>query len=161
MKSIDQVDLGNKRVFIRCDFNVPTDDQGNITDDTRIRAHLRTIGYAVDKGAKVILASHMGRPKGKRNDKYSLKRVAVRLSELAGKPVTFIDDCVGEPVVKAVSAMKSGDMILLENLRFYIGEEKNDEEFANSWLSSAMSTSMTPLQFPTGQQLRTRQSRVS
>ena len=130
MKSIDQVDLGNKRVFIRCDFNVPTDDQGKITDDTRIRAHLRTIGYAVDKGAKVILASHMGRPKGKRSDKYSLKQVAVRLSELVGKPVTFLDDCVGEQVVKAVSAMKSGDLILLENLRFYIGEEKNDEEFA-------------------------------
>ena len=130
MKSIDQVDLGNKRVFIRCDFNVPTDDQGRITDDTRIKAHLRTIGYAVDKGAKVILASHMGRPKGKRNEKYSLKAVAVRLSELAGKPVAFVDDCVGEQVVKAVSAMKSGDLVLLENLRFYIGEEKNDEEFA-------------------------------
>ncbi|MDR2017656.1 MAG: phosphoglycerate kinase [Syntrophobacterales bacterium] len=130
MKSIDQVDLRSKRVFIRCDFNVPTDDQGNITDDTRIRAHLRTIGYAVDKDAKVILASHMGRPKGKRNDKYSLEQVALRLSELTGKPVTFLDDCVGERVEKAVSAMKGGDLILLENLRFYIGEEKNDEEFA-------------------------------
>ena len=130
MKSIDQVDLGSKRVLIRTDFNVPTDDQGNITDDTRIKAHLRTIDYAVGKGAKVILASHMGRPKGKRNDKYSLKQVAVRLSELAKKPVTFLDDCVGEKVEKAVSEMKAGDIILLENLRFYIGEEKNDEEFA-------------------------------
>ncbi len=130
MKSIDQMELAGKRVFIRVDFNVPTDDQGNITDDTRIRAHLRTIDYATGKGAKVILASHMGRPKGKRNEKYTLKQVGVRLSELAAKPVTFLDDCVGETVEKAVAAMKAGDIILLENLRFYIGEEKNDEEFA-------------------------------
>ncbi len=130
MKSIDQIDLGGKKVLIRVDFNVPTDDQGNITDDTRVKAHLRTIDYAVGKGAKVILASHMGRPKGKKNDKYSLKQVAVRLAELSGKKVTFIDDCVGEKVESAVAAMKDGDVILLENLRFYIGEEKNDPEFA-------------------------------
>ena len=130
MKSIDQLDLANKRVLIRTDFNVPTDDQGNITDDTRVRAHVRTINFAVNKGAKVILASHMGRPKGKRNEKYSLKQVAVRLAELTGKPVTFIDDCVGPAVEQAVAAMNAGDVILLENLRFYIGEEKNDPEFA-------------------------------
>jgi phosphoglycerate kinase len=130
MKSIDQIDITNKRIFARVDFNVPTDDQGNITDDTRIKAHLPTINYAVGKNAKIILASHMGRPKGKRNDKYSLKRVAIRLSELAAKPVTFLDDCVGPQVEAAVAAMKGGDIVLLENLRFYIGEEKNDPEFA-------------------------------
>lgn len=130
MKSIEQVDLKNKRVFVRADFNVPTDGQGTITDDTRIRAHLRTINYALDKGAKVILASHMGRPKGKKSDKYSLKPVAKRLSELLGKEVPFLDDCVGEKVVNAVTSMKGGDAVLLENLRFYIGEEKNDPEFA-------------------------------
>ncbi|HEY3276338.1 MAG TPA: phosphoglycerate kinase [Syntrophorhabdaceae bacterium] len=130
MKSIDQIDLAGKRVFIRVDFNVPTDDAGNITDDTRIKAHLKTIGYAAEKGAKVILASHMGRPKGKRDDKFSLKRAAARLSELSGKPVLFVNDCVGPEAEKAVASMKPGDVILLENLRFYIGEEKNDEGFA-------------------------------
>ena len=130
MKSIDQVELAGKRVLIRADFNVPTDEAGVITDDTRIKAHLKTIGYAVDKGAKVICASHMGRPKGKRNEKYSLKPVAARLSELTGKPVKFLDDCVGPEVEAAIAAMKGGDIILLENLRFYIGEEKNDPAFA-------------------------------
>ena len=130
MKSIDQVELAGKRVFIRADFNVPTDEAGRITDDTRIRAHLRTIDYAVGKNAKVICASHMGRPKGKRNEKYSLKPVAARLSELAGRPVKFLDDCVGPEVEGAIAAMKGGDIVLLENLRFYIGEEKNDAEFA-------------------------------
>jgi phosphoglycerate kinase len=130
MKSIDQIDIRNKRVFVRVDFNVPIDDQGNITDDTRVKAHLPTINYAVGKNAKIILGSHMGRPKGKRNDKYSLKQVAIRLSELAGRKVTFLDDCVGEQVEKAISAMQGGDIVLLENLRFYIGEEKNDAEFA-------------------------------
>ncbi|MBA4417855.1 MAG: phosphoglycerate kinase [Syntrophus sp. (in: bacteria)] len=130
MKSIDQVDLENKRVLIRVDFNVPIDDQGNITDDTRIKAHLRTISYAVGKGARVMLASHLGRPKGKRTEKDSLKPVAKRLSELAGKEVAFLDDCVGEAVEKTVGAMKDGDVMLLENLRFHIEEEKNDAGFA-------------------------------
>lgn len=130
MKSIDQIELEGKRVLIRADFNVPTDDAGNITDDTRIRAHLRTIGYAVEKKAKVICASHMGRPKGKKSEKDTLRRVGVRLAELMGKPVTFLNDCVGPEVEKAVAAMKDGDIVLLENLRFYIGEEKNDPEFA-------------------------------
>jgi phosphoglycerate kinase len=130
MKSIDQLDISGKKLLIRVDFNVPTDDQGNITDDTRIRAHLETIRYAMDKGAKVILASHLGRPKGKRNEKYSLKPVAKRLGELLGKEIAFADDCVGEPAEKAVATLKPGDVLLLENLRFHAEEEKNDAGFA-------------------------------
>jgi phosphoglycerate kinase len=130
MKYIDQLDLKGKRVFIRVDFNVPMDEHGNITDDARIRAHLPTINYALDEQAKVIVASHMGRPKGKRAEQFSLKPVAKRLSRLLQKEVTFLDDCVGDEVEKAVSAMKDGDVVLLENLRFYIGEEKNDADFA-------------------------------
>lgn len=130
MKSIDQVDISGKKVLIRVDFNVPTDDQGAITDDTRIRAHLETIKYALDKGGKIILISHLGRPKGKRNEKYTLKPAAQRLGELLGKPVAFADDCVGETAEKAVAALKVGDVVLLENLRFHAEEEKNDLGFA-------------------------------
>jgi phosphoglycerate kinase len=130
MKYIDQVDLKGKRVFIRVDFNVPMDEYGNITDDARIRAHLPTINYALDEHAKVIVASHMGRPKGKRAEQFSLKPVAKRLSRLLQKDVAFLDDCVGDEVEKAIAAMKEGDVVLLENLRFYIGEEKNDPDFA-------------------------------
>ncbi|MBP8626499.1 MAG: phosphoglycerate kinase [Syntrophorhabdales bacterium] len=130
MQYIDQIDLNGKRVFIRVDFNVPMDENGNITDDTRIRAHLPTINYALEKGAKVIIGSHLGRPKGKKSEKFSLKAVSKRLSELLNRDVLFLDDCVGETVEKAVSQMKNGDVALLENLRFYPGEEKNDPEFA-------------------------------
>lgn len=130
MKSIDQLDISGKKVLIRVDFNVPTDEEGNITDDTRIRAHLETIKYAMDKGARVILISHLGRPKGKRNEKYTLKPVAKRLGELLGKAIPFADDCVGEPAEKAAAALKAGDAVLLENLRFHAEEEKNDSEFA-------------------------------
>lgn len=130
MQYIDQIDLNNKRVFIRVDFNVPMDEGGNITDDTRIRAHLPTIKYALEKGAKVIIGSHLGRPKGKRSEAFSLKACAKRLSELLVRDVLFLDDCIGEKVAKAVSEMKKGDVILLENLRFHEGEEKNDPEFA-------------------------------
>jgi len=130
MKYIDQIDLKEKRVFVRCDFNVPMDKQGNITDDARIRAHLPTINYAIDAGSKVILASHLGRPKGKRSEEFSLRPAAKVLSGLLGKEVIFADDCIGEEVEKAVSNMKNGDVILLENLRFHSGEEKNDVEFA-------------------------------
>ena len=130
MKYIDQVDIKGKRVFIRVDFNVPIDDHGNITDDTRIRAHLPTINYALDEKAKIIVASHMGRPKGKKVDELSLKPVAKRLSRFLHKEVIFVDDCVGAGVENAISNMKEGDVILLENLRFYAGEEKNDKEFA-------------------------------
>ena len=132
MKSIDQVDVSNKRVFLRVDFNVPLDDAGRVTDDTRITAHLPTITYIAGKGGKVILASHLGRPKGKRNEKYSLRPVAEKLSGYLGKSVTFVDDCIGEKAEKAVTSMKAGDVVLLENLRFYEGEEKNDKDFARA-----------------------------
>ena len=132
MKSIDQVDLKGKRVLIRVDFNVPVDDKGVITDDTRIKAHIRTISYCLDNNAKVILMSHMGRPKGQRVDKLSLKPVAGVLSKLLQKEVLFVDDCIGDAAEKAVAAMKEKDVILLENLRFHIGDEKNDPDFAKA-----------------------------
>ena len=130
-------DLSGKRVFVRADFNVPLDDQGTITDDTRIRASLPTIQDLISKGAKVILSSHMGRPKGKVNDSMRLNPVATRLSELLAKPVTKCDDCIGDEVAKTVSAMQDGDVVLLENVRFYAEEEKNDPEFAKQLASVA------------------------
>jgi phosphoglycerate kinase len=131
MKYIDQIDIKGKRVFLRVDFNVPMDEYGNITDDARIRAHLPTINYALDEHAKVIIGSHMGRPKGKKSEEFSLKPIAKRLSRLLQKDVTFLDDCIGSEVERAVSDMKDGNVVLLENLRFYNGEEKNDSEFAS------------------------------
>ena len=131
MKYIDQIDIKGKRVFLRVDFNVPMDEYGNITDDARIRAHLPTINYALDENAKVIIGSHLGRPKGKKSEEFSLKSSAKRLSRLLQKDVLFLDDCIGSEVEKAVSEMKEGNVILLENLRFYNGEEKNDSEFAS------------------------------
>lgn len=130
MKYIDQIDIKGKRVFIRVDFNVPMDSAQNVTDDTRVRAHLPTIGYALKQQAKVIVASHLGRPKGKRVEGLSLKPVVKVLSSLLGKEITFVDDCAGEGAEKAAGAMQPGDVILLENLRFYPGEDKNDEDFA-------------------------------
>ena len=130
MKSIGEMSIGGKRVMIRVDFNVPLDDQGHITDDTRIKAHFPTINYVIDQKGKVILASHLGRPKGKRVEKYSLKPVSRRLSELLGRTIIFVDDCVGPEVEKAVAAMKEGEIVLLENLRFHAEEEKNDKGFA-------------------------------
>jgi len=131
MKYIDQIDIKGKRVFLRVDFNVPMDEYGNITDDARIRAHLPTINYALDEHAKVIIGSHMGRPKGKKSEEFSLKPIAKRLSRLLQKDVLFLDDCIGSEVEKAISEMKDGNVVLLENLRFYNGEEKNDSEFAS------------------------------
>lgn len=130
MNSIDQVEISGKKVLMRVDFNVPVDSAGNVTDTTRIRAHLRTIRYCMEKDSKLILISHMGRPKGQRVDKLTLRPCAVILSELLGKEVPFVDDCIGEKALAAVNAMKPGDVILLENLRFHIGDEKNDPEFA-------------------------------
>jgi phosphoglycerate kinase len=132
--SIKDLQLAKQRVFIRVDFNVPIKD-GKVEDDTRIRASLPAINYATEQGARVILASHLGRPKGQRVDKYSLRPVAQHLSELLGKPVAFADDCVGEPAVKAVEALGDGDVVLLENLRFHPEEEKNDDDFAKQLAS--------------------------
>ncbi|MBK6911649.1 MAG: phosphoglycerate kinase [bacterium] len=127
--TIDQVDLSGKRVLVRVDFNVPL-DEGKVTDDTRIRESLPTIKKIVAAGGKAILMSHLGRPKGKKNPDMSLAPAAVRLAELLGKPVTMAMDCIGEEVEKTVAAMVPGQVVLLENLRFYNEEEKNDAEFA-------------------------------
>lgn len=128
--SIRDLELAGKRVFMRVDFNVPIKG-GQIKDDTRIQASLPSIAYALDHGATVILASHLGRPKGTVNPDYTLKRVAARLSELLGRPVEFADDCVGPSAQAAVDrAAQGGKVVLLENLRFHPEEEKNDPAFA-------------------------------
>ncbi len=128
--TIDQLDLKGKRVLTRVDFNVPLNENGEITDDRRIVAALPTIEKIINDGGKLILMSHLGRPKGERKPEYSLAPVAKRLSELLGKEVTFVDDCIGEKVKEVVSRIKEGDVVLLENLRFYKGETENDPEFA-------------------------------
>src|SRR5579884_931264 len=129
-QSIRDVDLKGKVVFMRVDFNVPLDDNGEITDDTRIRASLPTIQFAQDHGAKLVLASHLGRPKGKVNPKMSLQPVAERLAVLLNKPVSFASDCIGPEAEKHVAELKDGSVLLLENLRFHKEEEANDPEFA-------------------------------
>lgn len=128
-KTIRDIALKNKRALVRVDFNVPLDDKGQVTDDTRIVASLPTIQYLVEQGAKVILCSHLGRPKGK-DQKFSLRPVAARLQHLLGKPVTFVGACIGQPVERVVEGMNAGEVVLLENVRFYPEEEKNDPEFA-------------------------------
>lgn len=130
MKFIDEVKLAGEKVFVRVDFNVPCDEKGNITDDRRIKATVPTIKYLLDEGCSLVLASHMGRPKGKRVEGLSLKPAARRLSEIIGREVNFLDDCIGEKVKEEVRKMKTGDVILLENLRFHEGETKNDTDFA-------------------------------
>ena len=135
IKTIRDVDLKGKKVFVRVDFNVPFDSNGNISDDTRIVAALPTIKYLADEGAMVILASHLGRPKSKADTQFSLAPVAKALSEKLGKPVTFVPDCVGGEVKAACSAMKGGDVLLLENSRFYSEEKKNDPEFAKKLIA--------------------------
>lgn len=128
--SIRDVDLKSKRVFVRVDFNVPLDGSGRITDDTRLRAALPTVQFAVERGARLILASHLGRPKGKPDPKMSLRPVATRLSQLLSAPVIFGADCVGAKVEKQAGALRDSDVMLLENLRFHSEEEKNDPEFS-------------------------------
>ncbi|WNZ23617.1 phosphoglycerate kinase [Leptolyngbya sp. NK1-12] len=135
--NLSAADLSGKRVLVRVDFNVPLDEQGNITDDTRIRAALPTIQDLTSKGAKVILTSHFGRPKGKVVDSMRLTPVANRLSELLGQPVIKTDDCIGDQVASAVAGMQNGQVALLENVRFYAEEEANDPEFAKKLASVA------------------------
>ena len=138
MRSVKDLDITGKRVFIRVDFNVPIKN-GTIADDTRIRSSLPTIRYALERGAIVVLTSHLGRPKGKPNPEYSLRPIATRLSELLGRPVGFAEDCVGEPAQRAIEKVaraataggdSGGGVVLLENLRFHPEEEKNDDAFA-------------------------------
>lgn len=130
-KTVRDVDVQGKRVLMRVDFNVPMQD-GVITDDKRIRAALPTIQYVLKEGGKVILMSHFGRPKGKPEDAYRLDPIAKRLSELLGQPVKKLNDCIGPEVEKAVADLQPGEVILLENVRFYAEEEKNDPEFAKA-----------------------------
>ena len=127
--SIRDLDLAGKRVFIRVDFNVPLDG-AKVTDETRIRETLPTLRLAIERGARLVLASHLGRPKGKRDPKYSLAPVAARLRELLGKPVEFASDCVGADAEAKSKALRDGDVLLLENVRFHAEEEANDPEFS-------------------------------
>jgi len=132
---VEDVDIAGKRVILRVDFNIPLDEQGNITDDTRVRAALPTINYLLDEGAKVIIASHLGRPKGKRDPKFSLAPAAKRLSRLLEKECPLAPDCIGPEVKAMVEAMRPGSVLVLENLRFHEGEENNSDEFAKELAS--------------------------
>lgn len=130
--TIEDVPLTGKRVFVRVDFNVPLDAQGNITDDVRIRAALPTINYLIDENCRVVVASHLGRPKGAPNPKFSMAPVRKRLERLLNKKVLFVGDCVGPKVRQTIDEMGPGQVLMLENLRFHEGEKANDEEFARS-----------------------------
>ena len=135
IRTVDQIEVKGKRVFIRVDFNVPLNEKNEITDDTRIVQSLPTIRSVIERGGRSILASHLGRPKGKRNPKYSLVPVAERLSKLLGRRVVLGSDCIGEEVQKQIEGMKAGEVLLLENLRFHPEEEKNDESFSKALAS--------------------------
>jgi phosphoglycerate kinase len=137
IKTLPELDIAGRRVFIRVDFNVPLTPAGGVSDDTRIRESLPTIRYAIEKGARVVLASHLGRPKGKPDKKYTLEPVAVRLAELIGQEVTLTDEPVGDGARKVVNDLHAGAVALLENLRFSPGEEANDEAFARALASYA------------------------
>ncbi|MFM9532521.1 phosphoglycerate kinase [Lysinibacillus sp. IITD104] len=135
-KTMKDIDVKGQRVFVRVDFNVPMAD-GAITDETRIRAAIPTIEYLVEQGAKVILASHLGRPKGEVKEDMRLTAVGIRLGELMGKPVTKLDESIGQAVEEAVANMQDGDILLLENVRFHAGEEKNDPTLAQQFAQLA------------------------
>ena len=135
LKTISELDIAGRRVFIRVDFNVPLTPNGTVSDDTRIRESLPTIKHAIEKGARVVLASHLGRPKGKPDKKYSLEPVAARLAELLGADVSLTDEPVGDGARKVVNDLHAGAVALLENLRFSPGEEANDEAFARALAS--------------------------
>ncbi|PKL91488.1 MAG: phosphoglycerate kinase [Candidatus Goldiibacteriota bacterium HGW-Goldbacteria-1] len=137
LADLNETDLKGKRVFMRVDFNVPLDTDRKITSDNRIKAAIPSIKYIIEKGGKLILASHLGRPKGEKKPEFSLDVCAKKLAELIGKDVTFVNDCVGPQVKTAVDSMKEGDVILLENLRFYKQEEKNDAEFSKQLAENA------------------------
>jgi len=132
MKKLDEIKFTGKKVFLRADFNVPLSKDGKVTDDTRIRATLPTIQKIINDGGRLIVASHLGRPKGKPSPEFSLKPVAETLSKLLNKPVPLAPDCVGETVQQMIQNVKDGELIMLENLRFHAEEEKNDPEFARS-----------------------------
>ena len=136
-KTIQDVDVSGKKVFVRVDYNVPMDDKQNITNDTRIRATLPTLQYLLDHNAALVLACHLGRPKGERVPKYSVQPVAKRLAELIGREVKFAPDCVGPEAEKMAAALKPGEILLLENLRYHKEEEKNDPQFAKQLASLA------------------------
>jgi phosphoglycerate kinase len=135
IRTVNEIELKGKRVFIRVDFNVPLNEKNEITDDTRIVQSLPTLRLAIEGGGKSILASHLGRPKGKRDPKYSLAPVAERLSKLLGKRVSLAGDCIGEEVQKQIQGLKAGEVLLLENLRFHPEEEKNEEAFSKALAS--------------------------
>lgn len=136
-KTIKDVDVVNKRILMRADYNVPLNEDGTIADDFRIVASLPTINYLTERGARVVLMAHLGRPKGQVNEKYSLAPVAQRLGELLKQPVTFVPDCVGDVVLAATENMQPGQVVLLENLRFHPEEEKNDTTFAEQLAKSS------------------------
>ncbi|WP_010255673.1 phosphoglycerate kinase [Myroides injenensis] len=137
MKTIDNFNFKDKKVLIRVDFNVPLDENFNVTDSNRIEAAKATIDKVTKDGGVAILVSHLGRPKGERNDKYSLRHIVAKTEEVLGKKITFVDDCVGDKVKEVIANSKNGDIILLENLRFYNEEEKGDEGFSKELASLA------------------------
>ena len=137
MKTIDTVNFNNRKVLIRVDFNVPLNDAFEVTDTNRIEAAKPTIEKVIKDGGVAILVSHLGRPKGEKNDAFSLRHIAAKTAEVLGAKVTFVEDCIGDTVKKAVENSQAGDIILLENLRFYAAEEKGDEEFAAALASIA------------------------
>jgi len=136
-QTIKDIDVRGKRVIVRVDFNVPMDEKGHVTDETRIVKTLPTIQYLIDKGARVILMSHLGRPNGKKDPQFSLKPISERLSKLLKRPVKFVSDCIGATAKNGTATLKNGEVVLLENLRFYAEEEKNDPAFSKSLASLA------------------------